>query len=600
MILNIFNNSKILFLVFHSCLDKLHLGPDRFVLRFPSVLNTIFLNFFIRVFWDIWNYKDLFSYMTDKGNKVNLGENTTNDRVNSNLTKSYPFINSPLQSSFIDIEMFLSLFKLFLDFLGNITKILNISINYFYYDFPKGIINIFILLYSIFSLKGESFFSKFFGIIYINLKKYLINYIYKYIIYIKDNFINILIINFEILMNNINEDGLYYSMKNIILIFYKNIFHKNNHQDLYIFLYCWAFTLCFTSIDILMELGKWIFLFSNFIALLDFTFWFITNDKIQKTYPELHELGEIFLFSLFFIFGFYLIYLFLNILKIFFLKFNTLIKILEKRIEDFILKITPRSTEDQNISSSSKEKGNNQRPPKRPTEGVTNSPRKRKKNRSASEIKISQDELKKTISQNIGESDKDYDKRIAKLEATRHYKKTNREKVLEAHREYNKKNKEKINENNYAYFKEHNDSINEERRKQYKENPEVKEARLGGFHAYYHSLSREEKDLRNDLRSKRRNKQKTMDMYYHEESRMLSKNSPLYYRHLGLLLELNKDKTLSSMINFSEKPKEDTPEIIKALYELKKEDPGLFKKGRPGETLINDDFLNKVKNKDNK
>jgi hypothetical protein len=388
-------------------------------------------------------------------------------------------------------------------------------------------------------------------------------------------------------------------MKNFILNFYKNTFYFNKNLDFYIFIYCWAFTLCFTSIEILILLGKWLFLFSNFITLLDFTLWFITNHKIQKVYPELHELGEICLFLLLYVFGFFLIYLFLIFFKIILIKFTTFIKIIEKKIDDYILKINTRSTKNNNINSS-KGKGTNPEPPKHPKESVTDPPRKRRKNRSASEIKSSEDELKKIIPQNIDESDKDYNKRIASLERTRHYKKVHHEKVLQAHKEYNEKNKEKINEKKNIYYEQHSDSINEERRKQYNENPDVKEARLGNFHAYYHSLTQEEKDLRVNSKWEKRDKQKTMDMYYADDTRMLPKHSPFYYRHLGLLLELNKDKALSCMINFSQKPTEDTPELIKALYELKKEDPSLFKKGRPGETLISDDFLNKIKDKDKK
>jgi hypothetical protein len=83
----------------------------------------------------------------------------------------------------------------------------------------------------------------------------------------------------------------------------------------------------------------------------------------------------------------------------------------------------------------------------------------------------------------------------------------------------------------------------------------------------------------------------------YEDVSLLDKSSPYYYKDLANKLKYNQDKTLSSMMSFSQKPTEDTPELIKAIYELREEDPSLFKNKRPGETIIDENFLNKLKAK---
>ena len=87
-----------------------------------------------------------------------------------------------------------------------------------------------------------------------------------------------------------------------------------------------------------------------------------------------------------------------------------------------------------------------------------------------------------------------------------------------------------------------------------------------------------------------------MNVYY-EFMSLPEKSSPYYYLELAEKLNYNKGKTISSMLSFSQKPTEDTPPVIKAIYELRKEDPSLFKDKRPGETYITTDFINKVRNK---
>jgi hypothetical protein len=105
--------------------------------------------------------------------------------------------------------MFLSFFKLFIDCLSNFNKILYILVNYINSDFLilKNLTNMIIIFYPIFLLKGGSILSKIIFIIYINLKKYIQDFIYKYIMSIKSNILDKLMYTIETFINNINKYG---------------------------------------------------------------------------------------------------------------------------------------------------------------------------------------------------------------------------------------------------------------------------------------------------------------------------------------------------------------------------------------------------------
>lgn len=62
-------------------------------------------------------------------------------------------------------------------------------------------------------------------------------------------------------------------------------------------------------------------------------------------------------------------------------------------------------------------------------------------------------------------------------------------------------------------------------------------------------------------------------------------------------MEKNEGKRLSAIVSFGKKVTEDTPDVVKALIELRKEDPSLFDAKRPNTTMINDTLISGISRK---
>ena len=88
--------------------------------------------------------------------------------------------------------------------------------------------------------------------------------------YIQEIFINILKIQFSLLIKDIHIHGFYKSVKKFTKNTYQNIFELNNieiNSNLTIFLYCLSLILINSSFNILILLGTIIFNFNVIIFL---------------------------------------------------------------------------------------------------------------------------------------------------------------------------------------------------------------------------------------------------------------------------------------------------------------------------------------------
>jgi hypothetical protein len=204
-----------------------------------------------------------------------------------------------------------------------------------------------------------------------------------------------------------------------------------------------------------------------------------------------------FLLGLLFIYGLYIIGLFFSFIILLIVKLQLFLINIFNNIETHLMKTSKsRSNSGKSVSKgNSGGKGTGKGPGGSGGGPNLDSIAKGGKHRTKEEIKAAQDELKKIKPQNLDESDKEYEKRIAMLERSRESKKKHREKINEKHKLYNEKNRENINEKNKKYRVENNDEINKRRRERYDKEPEHRQSRLDtSFGRYHVQLSQQEKD----------------------------------------------------------------------------------------------------------
>ena len=486
-------------------------------------------------------------------------------------------------------------------------------------EFITYVLGVFSTAISIYYMRG-TFFQKvsLFIYRYFFLRKIRI-YINVYLDKFKERFIDIFISGLSLLIKDIDKHGPHLATKNFITNIYEKNIVSNNiviNSDLTVYLYCWGFFLMLTKLGIFVFLGLIFFSLSNFLSILSITIWFSNNQEIKKFTPDLHKLGEVFLFGLLTL---CIMHLFVSIYKVTnllvtFSKYS--MEIISKKIEGYLVKIFGQGSS-QLGSSSSQPGSSSSQPgpggsggpggPEGSGIGPLDTPKKRSynKRRSKEEIKASVDELKKEIGQNIGESYAEYNNRIANIEKTRHYKNTHKDRVVKAHRKYNKENKDLINERNRKHVAENREIINKKRREVYENDPERRQSRLDSKYGYYSIiLDQEDKDKinknRRDKRASEKNHATDFEYIADVPNKELHGN---YYTSLALIICGNKNKTFSSFMSFAKKKADANPELVwvhEAAKDLKKTFPELFNAKRPGDTRITEEFLDKLRAKDKK
>ena len=131
-----------------------------------------------------------------------------------------------------------------------------------------SILNVLTFLKSVF-FKKVSFRKNITLYIFIFLKKYILNRLNLYLGNIQEIFINILKIQFSLLIKDIHTHGFYKSVKKFTKNMYQDIFELNNiiNSNLTISLYCLSLILINSSFNILILLGNIIFNFNVIIFL---------------------------------------------------------------------------------------------------------------------------------------------------------------------------------------------------------------------------------------------------------------------------------------------------------------------------------------------
>lgn len=377
---------------------------------------------------------------------------------------------------------------------------------------------------------------------------------------IKSMLIRLLKPKFTLLIIDCIKYGIYIGIKNFIANTYKDIilFNNININDLNIFLFCWGTIFMLSGIDCLVLLGHILLNFSTVISLWALTFYFMSNKEIKNFSPELHKWGELFLLGLFFIgLFFFLKWLCLFIILVY-LKWKNFKEKLLNNIEDYILKV---SSKQYNLRSGAKGSSGSNGPkkPEGPNNGIsTDNPNKKRRHRDADVIEKNREVLRQTIAIKEGESIEKYERRIR-----------------------DKEYKDRGPTGSYA----------DKRRYMYNINPEYREKVLSSNRN--HIVTVPELDRKRDWTREKMKKLKTLNESYNDVV-LPDKSDPEYYTQLAWWLEKNEGKSLSAFVSFGKKVTKDTPDITKALIELRKEDPSLFVKKRPNTTIINDDFISGI------
>ena len=236
-------------------------------------------------------------------------------------------------------------------------------------------------------------------------------------------------------------------------------------------------------------------------------------------------------------------------------------------IEDYILKVSSKHNLRSTAKGSSGSNG-----PKKPggpgpnNETLTDNPDKKKdlkrRHRDADVIEKNREVLRQTIARKEGESLEKFEKRIRDKE--------------------------------YKDRGPSTGSYADKRRKMYNLDPDYREKVLDSNRK--HIVTESELDRKRDWTREKMKQLNTLNESY-EGVDLPDKSDPGYYTQLAWWLEKNEGKRLSAIVSFGKKVTEDTPDVVKALIELRKEDPSLFDAKRPNTTMINDTLISGISRK---
>lgn len=348
----------------------------------------------------------------------------------------------------------------------------------------------------------------------------------------------------------------------------------------------------------------WVFLsfLSSFLFLLDFSVRFINSyssisERASKVY-----LIEVILLILLFILGVGLIVILLAVVVSIIIKIKLITRKFICILEEYIIKMEDKPSKSSRVTRS-KSKGKGFEPNPNDdlvvVDGSNSNKRKGKdkkgsKHRTKDEIAIARQKVADNLPRLPGENDKDYNMRVVSREKKLYFQQQHPGKILEWHREYNKKNSESIFEKNKKHRLEHSEEINKRVRFNRSQLPEDEKVFLRGEAKFiYQGLSDAQKSRRNDLRREKRLDSKTANSTYEDILTLPDKSSPDYPSTIRSLLERNEGKNLSSFMKFSGKSQN---ALGKHLLELYKKDPSIFNNKRPGDTKIDNQFIDNIVN----
>lgn len=268
-----------------------------------------------------------------------------NQISNSFSPKPHQFVYSPLQSGFLfnlDIEnIFIILDKFIL------------LLTYFSHWDIKWITNLLnaLAIASPIIFMKSSLKNKLILLVFRGLNLYIIKRFSIFLEKVQNILIHLFISRLTLLVKNSLKFGPYISMRTFFADFYQNLLIKNNldmNSNISIYLSCLGLFLMMLKLDSLILLGFTLFLFSNFLFLLDFTFWFLNNEKLKKLSPELHKFTEFFL--LLFLLGslFYFLGFFFKLIILLTQKFNWIMKTISNSLENYLVKMFGSGSGDHN------------------------------------------------------------------------------------------------------------------------------------------------------------------------------------------------------------------------------------------------------------
>ncbi len=414
---------------------------------------------------------------------------------------------------------------------------------------------------------GSNLYSTIFLLILIYLKKYSTNYIMRSFnsLNLDRMLLNYIVKFYSTFKFNIKREGVEFAISKLIGEINSALFKENKLKpsDLNLFLLSWSFILiCLVPNDpLLQSLGLFCYILVIFFQLIHFTDWFLNNDKVNQN-NILHKLGGWILSLLIFALLLLLIGLAYTIYQLLIKKIESFISKFFSFLKDFLVKITDgdasqhQSSGGQNSGQpgSSRNPSGGKRPPNPNDDPSLIIEPKKKKGRKRTEAEFHQSamEAMAKLVRKPEETDEEFYHRARDKARIDYYKENLSKKKIEEARE-----RQKITQS-----------------------------------AWYKNLSQDQKDKRNKFKKEKRKELQTPIVNPNEVklSTFPEETRPIM---LSVILRQNLGKELSSFMDFKTQPSADKV-LARAIFEVEKKNPSLFKILHPGRTQITEEFINQM------